>query len=101
MKITFGEQCRWVDGLDGVASAATVDGKVVPFIMEGRALAEYFGVLNKPWPIEAAYIRNHEFLEEIVRDAIQRGKFNRLGEVWLGKKDLLPYFEKRAATAPA
>jgi hypothetical protein len=101
MNITFDAVSHWMDGLDGLGSWATVDGKRVHFILEGRALAEYFGVENKPWPIQAAYIRNHEFVQEIVRDAIQRGKFNPWGEVLLGKKDLIPYFEKRSATAPA
>ncbi|MGZ5432349.1 MAG: DUF1488 family protein [Thermoanaerobaculia bacterium] len=102
MNITFREQFYWADGLlRGVASSATVDDKVVPFILEGRALAEYFGVEDKQWPIEVAYMRNRAFLEEIVRDAIERGMFNRWGEVLLGKRELTPYFEKRAASAPA
>jgi hypothetical protein len=102
MNITFDEKFYWADGLlRGVASSAVVDGKVVPFIFEGRALAAYFGAENKRWPIQVAYMRNRAFLHEIVRDAIERGMFNGRGEVLLGEDELTPYFEKHAATARA
>jgi hypothetical protein len=101
MNIEFHKQIYWARGMRGVASSVKVDGKVISFIMEGRALAEYFGVPNEDWRIEKAYLQNRPFLEEIVIDAIQRGMFNKFGEVLLGKDELTPYFEKRSASAPA
>jgi hypothetical protein len=97
MTITFEESCRWVAGLDAVMSKANVDGRVVRFFLEGRALADYFGTRYEPTAVEFTYMRNYKFLNEIVADAIRRGMFNRWGEVLLGKKDLTPYFEKRDA----
>jgi len=101
MNITFDEDFYWAKGLRGVASKAVVDGKVVPFIFEGRALAQHFGTENQPWPIEIAFMKNRAFLEEIVRDAIGRGMLNSRGELLLGADELTPYFEKHAATARA
>ncbi len=101
MTIEFHEEIYWVKGLGGVASSVKVGGKVTSFILEGRAIAEYFGVPNEDWRIEKAYLQNRPFLEEIVIDAIRRGMFNNWGEVLLGKKELTPYFEKRSASAPA
>jgi Protein of unknown function (DUF1488) len=95
MTITFDDDVYWAEGLRGVASVARVDGKVVPVVMEGRALAEYFGVENERWTLQFTFMRNRAFLEDVVRDAIERGMFTRHGEVLLGEDELTPYFRER------
>jgi hypothetical protein len=95
MTITFDDDVYWAESLRGVASVAHVDGKMVPFVLEGRALAEYFGVENDRWALRFTFRRNRAFLEDVVRDAIQRGMFTRHGEVLLGEDELKPYFQER------
>lgn len=101
MKIDFEKEIFWSSGLEGVGTWAIVDGKRVGCVFEGRAIAEYFGAENRQWPIELTYLRNRTFMEEIVRDAIERGMVDERNELLLGKRELTPYFEKRAVTAPA
>lgn len=40
-------------------------------------------------------------MKEIARDVIEAGRIREDGTLMLHKEDLLPYFERRAATAPA
>lgn len=101
MTITFEKDIHWTPALEGVVTWARVDGKRVGCVFEGRVIAEHFGAENSPSRIEAAFWVNRAFLWDIARDAIERGMFNRFGEVLLGKHELLPYFEKSRATAPA
>lgn len=102
MSIEFSKNdIYWFHELLAVASWAVVDGKVVRFALEGRVIAEYFGVKNESSEIQKAYVQNRSFLEEIVKDTIRRGTFNKWGEVLLGKEELTPYFEQRSATSPA
>lgn len=98
MNITFDEQISWTPALEGVVTWATVDGNKVGCVLEGRVIAEYFAVENKRGRIKHAYLVNRAFLEEIVRDAIERGMVDERNELLLGKRELAPYFEKRAAS---
>lgn len=97
MNIEFEKEIFWSHGMKGVGTYATVDGKTVACLFEGRAIAEYFGAENRQWPIEVAYLRNRAFMEDIVRDAIRRGMVNARNELMLGKDELTPYFRQRDA----
>lgn len=99
MNIQFDEQVKWTPALEGVAIWMTVDGKRVGCVMEGRVLAKHFGVENRAWKLEEAFLVHREFLQEIIRDAIARGMVNEHNHLLLGKRELMPYLEK--ATAPA
>jgi Protein of unknown function (DUF1488) len=84
-----------------VELSGVVDGRYFGIIFSTDALAELFQVPHDPYDVENAFMRNQAFMEEIARDIIERGKLDEEGEACLSKEDLLPYFERRAATAPA
>lgn len=104
MNIEFAKHIEWTPALEGVVTWAIVDGKRVGCVLEGRVLAKHFGAEDEPYAIEIAYQRNRDFLEGIIRDAIERGMIDDWGELLLGEDELMPYLEKHtptAATAPA
>lgn len=101
MKIEFEEWGVWSTAVRSVALYGTVDGRYVRLAFSGSALAELFGVEDDPFAVETAFMRNQKFMEEIARDFIEAGKLEDDGSILLETDDLLPYFERRAATARA
>ena len=100
MNITF-ETWTWNEVYEGVALYGNADGRGVGLLFAGEVLAELFDVPNDPLRIVNAFKWNRAFIEEIARSVIEAGKLRDHRKVILERKDLLPYFEKRAATAPA
>jgi hypothetical protein len=103
MNIEF-KECIWTQW-NGELSVVTLHGTVgffEPFCVGFgvTALSELFGVQHHPNRLREAFEENRQFLEGIARSWIRAGKLED-GNLFLEKADLLPYFEKRAATAPA
>lgn len=103
MNIDFDLKIEWTDSMEGVLTWATVHGKRIACVLEGRVLARHFGAEDEPYAIETTYRRNRDFLERIIRDAIERGMVDEWNELLLGEDELRPYLEKAATpvTAPA
>ncbi len=101
MNIELEEWGFWSTAMASVALYGTVDGKYVRLAFAGEPLSELFGVANEPFVIEKAFRQNEKFMEEIARDVIEAGRIEQDGSILLDKEDLLPYFQRRAATAPA
>ena len=101
MKIKFDEWGEWSEAVASVAQYGTVDGRPFVIAYAGTALAELFGVANEPYVLEYAFMRNQAFMNEISLDIIESGRLRADYKVVLYKKDLIPYFERRAATATA
>src|SRR5688500_18911086 len=101
MNIEFENKATWNDAYEGVTLYGVADGRGVGLLFAGEVLAEFFDVPNDPDRIEYAFKLNKKFMEEIARSVIEAGKLRDDRKVILERADLLPYFEKRAATAPA
>lgn len=101
MTFEFEKWGIWNRAYEGVALYGVADGRGVGLLFAGEVLAEFFNVANEPDRIENAFNRNKKFMEEIARSVIEAGRLGERRRVILERKDLLPYFEKRAATAPA
>jgi hypothetical protein len=100
MKIEFEEWGVWSTAMKAVALYGTVDDRGFGIAFSGKALSELFEVAHDRFVVENAFMRNQEFMNEIARDVIENGRLREDGTVVLYKEDLLPYFERRAATAP-
>ena len=102
MNIEF-EEWIWTQW-NGDLSVVTLHGNVdfQPFCVGFgvTALSELFGVQRHPNRLRDAFEENREFLEGIAQKWIRAGRLEDDGNLFLTKEDLLPYFEKRAATAP-
>lgn len=101
MKIEFEDWGIWNEEYEAVVLHGTVDGQGFALIYAAEVLAELFDVSNKPNRLEGVFKQNMEFMQHIGRSVIEAGMLRWDGIVILERKDLLPYFEKRAATAPA
>ena len=101
MKIEFEEWGEWSAAVESVALYGKVDGRPFGVAFSGKALSELFDVPEEPFVVEKAFRLNQAFMNEIARDAIEAGRLRANGKVMLHKEDLLPYFERRAATARA
>jgi len=101
MKIEFEEWGKWSTAVECVALYGRVDGRPFRIAFSGTALSELFGLPRKPFVLQEAFRVNQAFMNEIARDVIETGRLREDGSVMLHKEDLLPYFERRAATAPA
>ena len=103
MNIEFKEWLwgRWNGDLSVVTLHGTMDFESVCVGFGATDLSELFGVQRDSNMLREAFAENREFLEKIARAWIRAGRLEDDGNLHLTKEDLLPYFEKRAATAPA
>lgn len=101
MNLEFEKWGEWSSAMRSVALYGTLDGQYVRLAFSGSALAQLFYVEDDPFIVETTFMRNQQFMEEIARDVIEAGKLEDDGSILLEKEDLLPYFERRAATARA
>ncbi|HEV7237854.1 MAG TPA: hypothetical protein VGQ36_01335 [Thermoanaerobaculia bacterium] len=103
MNIEFEEWIwtQWNGDLSVVTLHGTMDFQPFCVGFGVAALSELFGVQRDSKMLREAFAENREFLEKIARVWIRAGRLEDDGNLFLAKEDLLPYFEKRAATAPA
>lgn len=101
MKIELDEWGQWSSAMRSVAQYGRVDGRGFGIAYAGKALSELFGVPNEPHVLKNTFMRNQAFMNEISRHVIESGRLREDYTVYLTKEDLLPYFQRQVATAPA
>lgn len=93
---------RWNGDLSVGTLHGTVDFEEPVCVGFGATdLSELFGVQRDSEMLREAVAKNREFLEQIASGWLRAGRLDDHGTVHLTKENLLPYFEKRSASAPA
>ena len=101
MKFEFAEWGWWSDDYISVVLFGVVDGKEFGLAFASEVLAEFFDVPKTPSRLQEVFNRNKALMEEISRDLVEAGKLGDDEFALVYRKDLLPYFERRAASARA